>query len=221
MGLLDFFKKSPESMKTSTDPYNESSTNLIYHLLFCDNLDLYKQHNQAPATYPFNLLFADSSTAADFQKIIDDPTTDSRLKVLAYNQQMAKGHQPTQKELLAVIVEVGLDNGLDVLASFQDGTARYLNQTGKILIWEATDPTSTELTQDLFQKSQHIVDQIGVWDQPRRPYPTRGTVRISFLVSDGLYFGEGPIDVLFNDPLANPALTSATLLMKYITEKAL
>jgi hypothetical protein len=46
-------------------------------------------------------------------------------------------------------------------------------------------------------------------------------LRISFLVSNKLYFGEGPIDVLFNDGLAGPALLAATNLMKYITEKAL
>lgn len=126
-----------------------------------------------------------------------------------------------KKELLAVIVEVGLDNGLDALASFNDGTARYINQTGKILVWETTDEKSMELTQDLFLKSQNIVNQIGAWDKPRRPAPTKGNVRITFLVSDGLYFGEGPINVLFNDPMASPALTSATNLMKYLTEKSL
>jgi len=131
------------------------------------------------------------------------------------------GDKPAKKELLAVIVEVGLDDGLDVLASFSNGTARYINQTGKILIWEASDKTSDELTKDLFLKSQQIIDQIGPWDKPRRPYPTKGNVRITFLVSDGLYFGEGPINDLFNDPLARPALNAATGLLKFLTEKDL
>lgn len=221
MGLFSFFKKSPEQVTTSTDPYKDSSTNLIYNLLFCDNIDLYKDNTKPPYTYPFDILFSETSTLSDFQKIIDDSSSDARLKVLSYNRQLASGHKPKKKELLAVIVEVGLDNGLDALASFNDGTARYINQTGKILVWETTDEKSNELTQDLFLKSQNIVNQIGVWDNPRRPAPTKGNVRITFLVSDGLYFGEGPIDVLFNDPMASPALTSATYLMKYLTEKSL
>jgi hypothetical protein len=65
------------------------------------------------------------------------------------------------------------------------------------------------------------VNKIGVWDKPRRPNPTKGNVRITFLVSDGLYFGEGPMNILFNDEMASPALTNATELMKYLTEKSL
>ncbi len=216
MGLFSFLKKSP----TTTDPYKDSATNLIYNLLFCDSIELFKANTQTPYTYPFDILFSETSTIADFQKIIDDTNPESRLKVLAYNRQLSKGHKPEKKELLAVIIEVGLDDGLDVLASFSDGTARYINQTGKMIIWETTDETSNKLTQDLFLKSQEIINQIGVWDKPRRPHPTKGTARITFLVSDGLYFGEGPMDIIFNDPLASPALTSGTELMKYMTEKA-
>ncbi|MDF2456552.1 MAG: hypothetical protein K0R51_2545 [Cytophagaceae bacterium] len=221
MGLFSFFKKSPEQVKTSTDPYTDSSTNLIYNLLFCDSINLYKDNTKPPYTYPFDILFSETSTISDLQKIIDDSTSDARLKVLSYNRQIAGGHKPSKKELLTVIVEVGLDNGLDALASFNDGTARYINQTGKILVCETTDEKSNELTKDLFLKSQDIVNKIGAWDKPRRPAPTKGNLRITFLVSDGLYFGEGPIDLLFNDPMASPALTSATYLMKYLTEKSL
>ena len=46
MGLFSFFKKSPEQVITSTDPYKDSSTNLIYNLLFCDNIDLYKDNRK-------------------------------------------------------------------------------------------------------------------------------------------------------------------------------
>lgn len=221
MGLFSFFKKSYEQVTATTNPYKESSTNLIYNLLFCDNIDLYKNSTKPPYTYPFDILFSDTSTTSDFQKIIDDSSSEARTKLLAYNRQIAVGQKPSKKELLAVIVEVGLDNGLDTLASFNDGKARYINKTGKILVWETTDDKSNELTKDLFMKSQNIVNQIGAWEKPRRPAPTKGNVRITFLVSDGLYFGEGPIDILFSDPMASPALTSATYLMKYLTEKSL
>ncbi|HWA33136.1 MAG TPA: hypothetical protein VG737_03350 [Cyclobacteriaceae bacterium] len=119
---------------TTTDPYKDSATNLIYNLLFCDNIELFKANTQAPYTYPFDILFSETSTIADFQKIIDDTNSESWLKALAYYRQLAKGHKPGKKELLTVIIEVGLDEGLDVLASFSDGTARYLNQTGKMII---------------------------------------------------------------------------------------
>jgi hypothetical protein len=222
MGLFSFFKKSPAAQQTSSDPYKDSATNLIYNLLFCDNLDLYKTNTQAPHSYPFDILFSETSPIADLQKVIDDSTSDPRVKVLAYNKLIASGQKPDKKEIFAVIVEVGLDEGLDVLASFKNGTARYINHTGKILIWETTtDETANELTRTLFSNSQNIVDQIGPWGKARRPHPTKGNARITFLVSDGLTFGEGPIDVLFNDPMGGPALASATQLMQYLTEKSL
>jgi hypothetical protein len=215
MGLFSFLKKSP----TPGTPYNGAGTNLTYNLLFCDDINLFKTNTKTPYTYPFDILFSDTSEISDFQKIIDDKNPESRLKVLAYNRQRAKGHTPDKKELLGIIIEVGLEGGLDVLASFSDGSARYINQAEKMIIWEAADDTSAKLTADLFQNGQEIVKQIGVWDNPRRPAPTKGTARITFLVSDGLYFGEGPMDVIFNDPLASPALVSGMELMKYLIAK--
>jgi len=221
MGLFNFLKKSPATVQANAGPYADSATNFIYNLLFCDDPDLYKKNTASPYTYPFDILFSESGSVTDLQKVVDDPSSDPRTKVLAYNKQRSVGHQPSKKELLAIIVEIGMDRGLDVLAAFNDGTARYINQTGKVLIWESTtDETANELIKTLFSNGQSIVAKIGPWDKPRKPAPTRNNARLSFLVSDGLYFGEGPVDVLFNDSLANPALTSATQLLKYLTEKS-
>lgn len=222
IGLFSFFKESQKEMLNQIEPYKDNSTNLIYNLLFCDNLELFKENTNEPHNYPFDILFSNNSSISDLQKIIDDTISDPRIKVLAYNRQIASGHKPTKKELIAVIVEVGLDEGLDVLASFNDGTARYINHTGKILVWETTeDKRANEITKQLFESSVNIVNKIGAWDKPRRSNPTKGNVRITFLVSDGLYFGEGTMDVLFRDPMASPALTTATELMQYLTEKSL
>ncbi len=222
MGLFGFLKKTPIQIQSSINPYKDSSINLIYNLLFCDNLNLYKEKIQAPYTYPVDILFSETSSLTDLQKIIDDKNSDPRNLILAYNRQLAIGHKPPNKELLAVIVEVGLDNGLDVLASFNNGTARYINHTESFLVWETTnDEAANKITNELFTCSQNIVNKIGVWDKPRRPSPTKGNVRITFLVSDGLYFGEGPMDVLFRDPMASPALTKATELIQYLTQKSL
>src|SRR5688572_23149800 len=225
MGLFGFLKKPSapkQAVHISYDPYKDSATNLIYNLLFCDNPELYKANLKLPYTYPFDILFSEENTANVLQRIIEDPLVDPRIKVLAYNRQLAGGHKPERKEMLAVIVEVGLDLGLDVLASFNNGTARYINQTGKVLLWETTtDAKANELTNELFNKSRDIISQIGPWDKPRRPHPAKGNARISFLVSDGLYFGEAPINTLFNDPLASSTLTAATRLMQYMTEKSL
>lgn len=201
-------------------PYHEDGTNLVYNLLFCDDLNLYRSNTQQPYTYPFDILFSETSTPADLQKITGDAHADPRVKVLAYNKQLAAGHVPGKKELLAVIVEIGLDGGLDVLASFCDGTARYINHSGRVLIWEITDDAeANKLTATLFEHSRQIVSKIGPWDKPRKPHPEEGNTRITFLVSDGLYFGEAPTDVLFSDEMAGGALAAATALLQYLVAK--
>ena len=133
----------------------------------------------------------------------------------------AAGEPIEEKELLGVIVEVGMDDGLDALASYKDGTGRYINYTGKMIISEAPDDVLIDITAQLFRDSMSIVQRIGPWDGARKPHPVKGKVRITFLVSDGLYFGEGPINVLFNDAMAAPALSSATALMNYMTNRVL
>ena len=121
MGLFNFFRKPSAISEVTSGPYKDSSANLIYNLLFCDNLNLYKANTTPPFTYPFDILFSEISSLTDLQKIIADSNSDPRVKILAYNKLLASGQKPENKVLLAVIVEVGLDNGLDVLASFSNG----------------------------------------------------------------------------------------------------
>ena len=56
----------------------------------------------------------------------------------------------------------------------------------------------------------------------RRDWAPRGdAARLTFLVSDGLYFGEGDYDVLLQDALAAPVLGSASQLLVMVVEAAL
>lgn len=201
-------------------PYQSTGVNTLYNMLFCDNMELYKKDKKSKEVYPWDILISDKIDSPGLQKIIKDNALESRMKILAYHKLPIEEHENEDKELLGVIVEVGLDEGLDVLASYKDGTARYINYTEKTIIWDAKDAQSNSLTEDLFSHSLNIIKQIGPWDQPRRPAPAKGNLRISFLVSDGLYFGEGPMNSLFGDPMASPALNAALALMQYITEKS-
>ena len=230
MGLFDFFKRqaatAPANRPATPDliskPYKDAATNVVYNLLFCDDLDLYRSRTQPPYSYPFNILFSAYADEADLQRVIDDSTLDARLRILALNTRRSVGRAPAAKELLGVIVEVGLEGGLDVLASFRDGKARYINQSGKVLIWDTTtDTTANKLAADLLSNGERIIDQVGPWGQPRKPHPDAGSVRITFLVSDGLYFVEGQAASLFDHPVTGPVLTIASQLMGYLINASL
>lgn len=211
-----FSKKTPPS----SGPYKEEALNKLYNLLFCDKPELFKQGDQ-PSVFPWNILLADAPDPVQLKKIAEDEELDARLRITAYNLMRKAGEKPTKKELLGVIVEVGLPGGLDVLAAYRDCSARYFNHSGSLFIWDNRSSESDSLIGDLFSASEQVVAQIGPWEEERRTAPLNGTVRLSFLVSDGLYFGEGPFDVLHKDPMGGPVIDAATTLLSWMTEQAL
>jgi hypothetical protein len=101
--------------------------------------------------------------------------------------------------------------------AFADGRMRYINHSEKLAIFEATPPTMEDERKKLMRASVDAVAKIGPWDKPRLPPPATGNVRFTFLVSDGLYFGEGPLSVMQRDPIGGPVLlTASELLMKIV-----
>jgi hypothetical protein len=200
-------------------PYQNPAVDEIYELLFGDDLSPYRSSQKQNPVYPWTMLLAEPPDRDALFAIIQSGETESRVKLLANLIFRQQGWPVPVRELLGVIVELGLEGGLDVLASYRDGTARYINYTGHMIIWESPDDASNQLTNTLFREAEKIVSQIGPWHKPRRPFPAKDMLRISFLMSDGLYFGEGPINTMFNDPFAAPALSAATGLMQFLTSK--
>jgi hypothetical protein len=72
----------------------------------------------------------------------------------------------------------------------------------------------------LLAASQAVVDRIGPWDKPRLPAPKAGNVRLTFLVSDGLYFGEGKFEDLSRDSLGGPVINAAGQLLAQTVDLA-
>ena len=72
------------------------------------------------------------------------------------------------------------------------------------------------LVDGLFAASQPVVDKIGPWKDARRAPPARGNIRLTFLVSDGLYFGEGPFNVMQREQMAAPVIHRATELLQAV-----
>lgn len=186
-------------------PYRDPAANDVYHLLFCDDAAAF-----APAHGTYE-------SAQQARGIAQDAGAESRVRMLAYNWLHAHGDAVASKELLGVIVEVGLDDGNDTLAAYLDGGVRYLNHTGRMTLVEGPLPALTPAVDALFAASRNVVARIGPWDKARLPPVERGNVRLTFLVADGLYFGEGPHAVLERDGMAGPVLAAATALLVAVT----
>jgi len=204
----------------SYSPYPDDATNKIYNLLFCDDLSLFRTNFQGAAEGPWKSLFADPKDPAGLEALASNLTEESRLRILAFNALGKKAASTHPKELLGVIIEVGLEQGLDTLAAYRDLRARYINQSGKMIIWETSEPAVDERIRNLFENAARVVEKIGPWEDARLPPPTFGLLRMTFLVSDGLYFGQGPMKDLQLDPLGAPVVNSATELLLELTSRA-
>ncbi|WP_158881794.1 hypothetical protein [Rhodanobacter sp. L36] len=195
-------------------PYKESYANFLYNLVFCDDPGLFRNDNTAKGNGFWAVLLADEPDYAGLEKIASNPEEESRARVLAYNRMRAGGCVVPAKLLLGVIFEVALEQGLDTLAAYPDGQVRYLNQSGKVAIFDGGSAYVEALAKELVAVSQPIVNAIGPWDRKRLPPPPTDYVRMTFLVSDGLYFGEAPFATLQRDAMGGPVLAKATELLQ-------
>ena len=123
------------------------------------------------------------------------------------------------KRVVGVVVEVGLEGGLDLLAAYDDHTARYYNFSGAGVVWERADASLDESIDRLLACGQTICSRIGPWKGARPAPPAEGQLRINLLTPLGLHFGQAPIAVFSRDPLAGPAIAAATALMQQLIAK--
>lgn len=191
-------------------PYANPATNAIYNLLFCDDPAGYAaKPGQTPATWQATLA---SDDVAALRSLANDTAQEGRVRYLAFSRLRAIGQTVTPKILLAVIIEVAFDGGLDTLAAFQEGGVRYINQSGKLVVIDGV-ASFVPRVRHLFATAQPLVDHLGPADEARWAPPKAGDVRLTFLVSDGPYFGQAPADVMQADAAAGPVMLSATELM--------
>lgn len=200
-------------------PYADQSQNDMYNLMFADDSDAFRgaaQGRLAP-------LFEPSATSGQLLEIATDPGVASRLRVIAFRRLRAA--EPTDSSaatalpLLGVIVEIGLEGGTDTLAAYSDGGVRYLNHAGPMVIVDDGRVFAREVGA-LLGAAGPLVAAIGPWTGARLPSVGAGVARLSFLVGDQLYFGQGPIDALATDARGGPVLAAATTLVGAVMQRA-
>jgi hypothetical protein len=99
-----------------------------------------------------------AAATAQLRQIASLPNLESRHYLQAWNELRRLGVKPTAeaKQLLGVVVEVGLDEGLDLLAAYADGSARYFNFSGAAVVWERPDTSLDDHVDALFSAATVI-----------------------------------------------------------------
>ena len=157
-----------------------------------------------------------------WRHILAAPDLEPRSYLQAWHFLRQHGQQPppdVAKQLFGVVIEVGMAEGLDLLAAYPDRSARYYNFSGAGVIWEHPDTSLDSAIDQLLEASKQVVAQIGPWEEARPAPPPRGSARLSFLTPSGLHFGQGPMDALSRDPLGGRVLHLAAVLMRALIAK--
>ena len=155
------------------------------------------------------------------RKIAAMPDLDTRIFLQAWHTLRELGDKPPQgreKEVLGVVVEIGMPKGLDLVAAYRDHRARYFNYSGAGVLWERRDDSLDGLIDELLQAGTVVVEAIGPWTKPKPPEPKNGFARINLLTPSGIHLGNGPVEALNQDPMGGPILSAAFGLMKRLVE---
>lgn len=227
--LLEGFRRNREGGDKAKVPVGTDS---VRETLFGDMpLDQWPSDGAGGGAFPWsafvvarNHLNAGNREAAAscWHSIVQTLGVEPRHTLQAWHFLRTNGHQPPPAiagQILGVVVEVMLPQGLDLLAIYPDHSARYYNHSGAGIVWEHPDDSLSLEIDQLIESAQMIVAQIGPWNEQRPGPPPRGHVRLNFLTPSGLHFGQGPFDALAKDPRGGRVVLLATSLMQALVGK--
>lgn len=159
---------------------------------------------------------------AALQKVLHSNGLEVRLYLQAWHCLRGFDQPPPDDlacEIQGVVVEVALERGLDIVAAYADGSARYVNYSGAAIVWDTHDADIDRVVGELLMVGQSIVDVSEPWDGPRPPAPATGIVRINGLTFGGLHLGQGSFQAISQDGLGGLALRGAFDLMQALLTK--
>lgn len=158
---------------------------------------------------------------AAVRQILEMPDLETRVFLQAWHtlRELGDTSSPEKaKDVLGVVVEVGMPKGLDLVAAYRDHRARYFNYSGAGVLWERRDDSLDGLIDELLQAGTVVAKAIGPWTKERPPEPKNGIARINLLTPSGIHLGQGPVDALNQDAMGGPILSAAFGLMKRLVE---
>lgn len=155
--------------------------------------------------------------------VLDMRNLASRDYLQAWDALRGLGEMPPAewvKHLYGVVLDLPVPRGRDTLAVYEDDTCRYLNFSGKVLVWEVPESTVIRPLVDQFLNiGRSILQVIGPWQGPRPPLPA-GLARLSLLSPSGLHFGQGEFEALAQDAVTGRAIAAGTRLLQELVRIA-
>ncbi|MEI9865187.1 MAG: hypothetical protein WDN00_11690 [Limisphaerales bacterium] len=93
---------------------------------------------------------------AKLQSVLKTQPLETRVELWTWAGLRELGQKPEQKvatQVLGVIVEVPMQGGYDTLAGYADGSARYLNFSGRAIFWDKPDAIIKNLCKSFIESA--------------------------------------------------------------------
>jgi hypothetical protein len=90
------------------------------------------------------------------QSVLQMQPLETRIELWTWTGLRELGKKPEQKtatEVLGVIIEIPMQDGYDTLSAYADGSARYLNYSGRAIFWDKPDATIKNLCRGFIEST--------------------------------------------------------------------
>lgn len=160
----------------------------------------------------------------ELRRVADMQSVDSLITLWAWNTLRAWGQLPDDdiaQKVLGVVMEVGLDRGMDVMAAYEDGTSRYVSKTGSMIVWDDHGDHNNDLARKIVAAAQAIVNQLPA--STAEAVTSTGKVQFSVLTVGGIRGIIAPMNELSRaasllSPLFNASKELLISLIKTVEE---
>jgi hypothetical protein len=165
-----------------------------------------------------------TAARAELRRVASAQGLESRHYLWAWHFLRGMGEQPPAElagEVRGVVIEIGYESGLDVLAAYSDHRARYYNHGGKMLLWDvsASDHTIDQGIDALLAATGDIARSSKLIQELRPPAPATGMARVSVLTFGGIHCVQGTEDDIFStNSLTAPAMLHGALLLRKLVD---
>jgi hypothetical protein len=154
--------------------------------------------------------------------VLQQNNPESRVNLLTWAALRTLGEQPDSKAATVVhgvVMDIPVGKGMDTLAAYADGTARYINYSGKVIIFEIEDARVQELCSRLMSAAQAVADGAPLISE--RTDAAREKATIHLLTCEGIRRVEATVKALSkgSDRFA-PVYAGGTELMNELVHRA-
>lgn len=152
---------------------------------------------------------------------------ESRVTLWAWSALRELGYQPSSDiadEVLGVVLEAPISGApggtLDVLAAYDDGTARYVNHAGSVVVWDTPDADSFPFTASVIEATIGALEMFSPPADRRRELAT--AIRATALTPAGCRRADGGEGADPDSAAAVDALVAAAIpLLEFLAEQSL